>query len=356
MKSRITKFAAVAVIIIAVVLSITFLDSTVTPAYAIEQSIEANHSVRYIHIKSFNASHEKPKEYWVQCNEFGKLENARWCIPEWDAPKDGAKVVVWKDDRIQLWFKGTQEKKAALVTYQAENSPEWLYSYAQQSSPGLLVEQLYEQQEKGQVTIEIDEPSDKGEPIIVTATYLPESSKAGRREVLFIDQATKLVNTIEFYKFADGQYEFQGVREYYDYNVPISPKMFNLDSEVPSNIKRIDEDLERIRLNEGINPEQLTKYENMTPKEMTIAFFQACADKDWDELVKFFTDSEVRQGTKDYYGGLEIISIGEPFTKDNYHGWYVPYEVRLKSGKVKKWNLAVRKHRLVQRYMCDGGF
>jgi len=111
-----------------------------------------------------------------------------------------------------------------------------------------------------------------------------------------------------------------------------------------------------IELNRGISPDQLEKFEKMTPREMTVVFFQACADEDWGELLKFMSDSEVRQETKDYYGGLEIMSIGEPFKTDEYHGWFVPYEVRLKSGRIKKWNLAVTNRNLVQRYMFDGGF
>jgi hypothetical protein len=132
--------------------------------------------------------------------------------------------------------------------------------------------------------------------------------------------------------------------------------VFDLDKEVPADVERIDKDLRKIELNKRIDPDELEKYENMTPKEITIVFFQACANEDWDELLKFMSDSEIKQETKDYYGGLEIISIGEPFKTDTYHGTYVPYEVRLKSGEIKKWNLAVSNRNLVQRYMCDGGF
>jgi hypothetical protein len=131
--------------------------------------------------------------------------------------------------------------------------------------------------------------------------------------------------------------------------------MFDLDKEVPADVKRVDRDLKKTDMNKGISPDELEKYEKMTPKEMTIAFFQACADEDWDELLKFNSDLELKQETKVFYGGLEIISIGEPFKTDDYHGWFVPYEVRLKSGEIKKWNLAVTNKNEAQRYMLDGG-
>ena len=67
MKSPITKLAAAAVIIVAVVLSITILDKSVTPAYAIEQTIEAMKNVTVVHIfgRDWN---EKEVEMWVKIN------------------------------------------------------------------------------------------------------------------------------------------------------------------------------------------------------------------------------------------------------------------------------------------------
>jgi hypothetical protein len=350
-----TKFAAAAVIIAAITLSISFWDKSMSTAYALDQTIEANNSVRYIHIKSFNPSHDEPKEFWVECDESGKLKKARWHMPEWDSPEDGAKVVVWREDIIQLWFKGTAKKKGCLVTYKEENGADWLYNHARESNPRLAVERLYEQQAQGKVKIQVDQPEDNAKPIVVTATYLPESPKYGKREVLFVDRDTKLVTATDFYRLKDDKYKYQGVRKFFNYNQPINPEMFDLDKEVPADVKRVDRDLKKTDMNKGISPDELEKYEKMTPKEMTIAFFQACADEDWDELLKFNSDLELKQETKVFYGGLEIISIGEPFKTDDYHGWFVPYEVRLKSGEIKKWNLAVTNKNEAQRYMLDGG-
>jgi len=50
MKSRITKLAAAAVIIMIAVLVATFLDKSVTPAYAIEDTIEAMREVETVHM------------------------------------------------------------------------------------------------------------------------------------------------------------------------------------------------------------------------------------------------------------------------------------------------------------------
>ena len=74
------------------------------------------------------------------------------------------------------------------------------------------------------------------------------------------------------------------------------------------------------------------RYEAMSPKEMVTAFFQACAQKDWDEVLKFRTTSHLSERFKSTYGGLTIVSIGEPFHSEAQSDlqWIVPYEIQLR--------------------------
>ena len=74
------------------------------------------------------------------------------------------------------------------------------------------------------------------------------------------------------------------------------------------------------------------KYEAMTPKEAAAAFFQACADNNWDEVIKFWpepSDTNSINRLKKYLGGLQVISLGEPYQTNTYPGWFVPYEIQL---------------------------
>ena len=65
--------------------------------------------------------------------------------------------------------------------------------------------------------------------------------------------------------------------------------------------------------------------------------------------------SPVNQQIKDYLGGVEIVSLGTAFTSQAYPGRFVPYEIKLKNGQVKKHNLAVRKDNSAGRWQVDGG-
>ena len=80
------------------------------------------------------------------------------------------------------------------------------------------------------------------------------------------------------------------------------------------------------------------KYVSMTAEQAARAFFEACAREDWDEAEKFMTPMTDR--TKEYLGGLKIVSLGESFTGENYPGGldlkdypgrFVPYEIQLRA-------------------------
>jgi hypothetical protein len=128
------------------------------------------------------------------------------------------------------------------------------------------------------------------------------------------------------------------------YNQIIDDSIFELD---------LPDDMNWVREPEILPNNEF--YENMTPGNVARTFFEACAEKDWDEVSKFWTTSSFPKQMKKYLGGIEIISLGEPFKSGRYPGWFVPYEIKLKNGHIKKHNLAIRNDNKAKRYMVDGG-
>jgi len=96
------------------------------------------------------------------------------------------------------------------------------------------------------------------------------------------------------------------------------------------------------------------KYEKMTPAEAARTFFEACGERNWDEAAKFFPTA-LTDDFKTSLGGLEIVSLGQPFQAWPYGGWFVPYEVRFNNGQVRKHNLALRNDNAAKRFVVDGG-
>jgi hypothetical protein len=93
------------------------------------------------------------------------------------------------------------------------------------------------------------------------------------------------------------------------------------------------------------------------PKEAAQYFFDALAREDMDQVRDVLPANPlVMELVKKQYGGLSVVSIGEPFQSGLYPGYYVPYQVRLRDGSEKSYKLAVRNDNPQKRWTVDGGF
>ncbi len=300
MKSRITKLAATAAIVFIVIFGVTLLDKITAPAYALEQTIEANRAMRYIHTKYFDSSHDDvAKECWLEFDQAGQLKNVRINWSEW---MGSGEIVVWNQNKTQIWHK----RLNCLSAFNDEIYTSRIHNMAETDDPRLMVEDLYEKQAKGEFKIEIDQPADKSKPIIVTSTNLQTQGRC----VLFVDQSTKLVTSVELYPFRNGQYQYEGVMEYYDYNIPIDENMFNLDNEIPEDIRRIDARTADIGIAQ----------ENLTDKEVAVKvireLFEALIAKDYVKASQICGGISSAAEIQQDWGKLNvvrIVSIGEPF-------------------------------------------
>jgi RNA polymerase sigma factor (sigma-70 family) len=105
-----------------------------------------------------------------------------------------------------------------------------------------------------------------------------------------------------------------------------------------------------------------------TPEEAAKIFLTACSQNDWDTAGKYLDPQFLKKYPNFYfdftnlYGGLELISLGKPFKGRvimfggaEYAGVYVPYEMRLGDGAVKKSQVAIRCDNPEHRWYWDGG-
>ena len=334
MASTITKIAAAAVIIAAVALSFSVWDKTTPTAYALGQTIEANHTVRSLYVRDFKPGEDEPKEFWLQFDDRGQVQNVRVYMPEWESPADGAKTIIWQEGKATVWF----EKKNTLLTVRDERLAQQMLRLAQQADPRLAMERLYEQEQQGKVKVEIDEPSNSTESIAVTATYAPEGSRAGRRIVLSVDQATKLVTAMEVYLLKDNEYQHVGRTEFHDYNQTIDPGMFTLDDEIPADTMRVDQTTQEVGLAQG----------NLSDEEVAVEvarrFFTALMAEDYAAAGQFL-EGVPAEKMREMYSPMKvirIISIGPagPHAVPETKGLAVPCTVEIqKDGQTSEWKL-----------------
>ncbi|MBL7153925.1 MAG: hypothetical protein ISS79_09425 [Phycisphaerae bacterium] len=349
--NRYTKFAAAAVIVIGVIAGSVIIDGPGSSAYALDHTIRANHGVRYIHIKDFKPGESDPKEFWIEFFDEGEVKNARLNFPAW-ASADGEKAVVWKENKAKVWFK----KKNTLATIKDKTVAKVLLKSMQQLSPRVAVEQLKERQAEGKVNVEIDEPSNKSEPIVVTATYPPNGSKPGQRRILFVDQATKLVTAVEFYELKDGEYRQFGLSEYHGYNQPIDPAVFNIEDEVPADAMRIDQTIQEIGLVQGhLSNEEIAV-------EVVRQFIEALIAADYAKASRLYSGvpAELLEQKLAGVKFIRIVSIGEPAPSTFNNSLRVPCEYEIEANGVKsvsKSGIYVRPvHGQPGRWSIDGGF
>lgn len=283
-----------------------------------------------------------PHEMWKQ---FGP-------VPKWRVEKPG-RVVVMDGESSLLWIRSPAPGIAARGGIDT-GFVEWLLPLLDVDK--VLDSELHmaESLEGSQISIYMS-PEGVDELAVTieakaqgdfTNDWLKNKSisASDHRRVYTFDVHTRQLKDLAVWVHGEEQDILVLETEEIVYDPEISPDLFTLslpDDVVWFELPEVLEDNER--------------YAHMSPDEAARAFFQACADRDWAEVLKFWSMSELDQHFKEGLGGLEIVSVGKPFKSGQYGGWFVPYEVVLKSGRVLKHNLAVRNDNPAGRCIVDGG-
>jgi hypothetical protein len=361
MKNPITKLAAAAVIIIAITLSLTLWEKSI-PLAAADILANATEAVTNLHSIHINARMRTlPRDNFAYIS----LEHDFVPIEMWKRTGD-TDLIQWRID-----------KPGRLVLMDGESTVLFIRPvYAHKSGPSpnhypydsywcghiLDVNKLLEselskarQNENSELFITAEKEIDGSDVLIIDVTVPAKVNKddylrnafvpnSDHRRVYCFDANTHLLKSFEIYVITDdGEVKIFETTSI-EYNPPIDDSIFTLE---------LSNDVVWYKEPEILPDNKI--YENMTPKEAATTFFTACAQENWDEYLKFHSQSHVPQRTKDFLGGIEVISLGEPFQSDGYSGWFVPYEIKLRNGQVRKHNLALRNDNPANRWQVDGG-
>ena len=317
-----TKLAAAAVIIVAVVLSINFWDKSIPTAYALDQTIEANRGLRFIHLK-YEPAGTGVEEIWAQFDDNGKLLHLRMNFPN---TMDGPKDVVWQEGKAEVWFKA----KKAIALLREKNILAQLKMSYKSFDPKLIGEQLYHAQADEKKQIEIQEPRYKDESITITWT------RNGFRMVYKVDPKTKLLQQFEKYELKDGKYKFLGRTKYLDYNQPVDPEIFVLNP--PAEVVRADQTTQEVGMAKG----ELSEEEIAV--EVARQFLEALIDQDYAKAGKLIANVPVEWVKQQSFGKtkyIRIVSIGKPVPYTKTGSLRVPCKVEIeKDGKITVQSIA----------------
>jgi outer membrane lipoprotein-sorting protein len=359
MRRPIVKLAAAAGLILAVVLPATLLvksTPTASAAAIFQQAAEAVGKLDSFHIQvemrtlpgdNFSLIRLDldfvPIDFWKQCTDdpWGKwrLEepgrvvvmdgrlSSMFCkylntVHEVEDPDPGR---YWTESLVEL------DKVMAREARNASEHPAEFTSSRQRSDDG-----------REKVIVAVEVPSRVPETDYSRDKSIKDSDHL---KVYQFDAESKLLENVEIYIHHKGQdvLVFRLVKA--EYNVDFEPNLFTL--ELPADVIRT------VLLQ--ILPDN-ERYEKMAPKEAAIVFLTAWANEDWDEILRFKGQTGVPQVMKNYYGGLTVIEIGEPFqSAGSSERWYIPFKIKLKSGEVVDHKLALVKDPSIKRFRYDGG-
>jgi len=165
-----------------------------------------------------------------------------------------------------------------------------------------------------------------------------------RREYVF-DSKTKLLKGLKVYLLENKHETLIFTIEDIDYNTVPPADAFTIT---------LPEGAVWQELNLAVTNEN---FSNISSKRAAELIFSALskndveADKEVWAQFNYFT-KKLMAST---YGGVQVIRIGESFKSGKYPGEFVPYEIKLKDGTVKKWKLALRNDNANKVWVVDGG-
>ena len=339
MNSKITKYSAAAVIIVAVFLTVSIFNKaipTASAAQVLQEAINAVSDIWSVHMKT--RMRTLPNDnFSVIGSEFDFVDIEMWKrtdengLMQWRVEKPG-RVLLMDGQNTTMLIRpnrgSRREQPLPLGCYDSWsgrllNVQELLDSELQKAKDNPDSEVcLWHKEIEGQdkIILEVEVAANVPEGDYLRNTFINDSDHL---KVYQFDTKTKLLEGLQVYVHAEDDdvliFEITDI----EYNKDIDDSVFAL--ELPEN------------MNWYGPPKKLSDnemYEKMTPKEAAEAFFQACADENWEEAQKFWPSSRIEDSFKTSYGGLKIISIGEPFQSKGYasqgKGWFVPYEVEFK--------------------------
>ena len=361
MNSRITKLAAAAVIIVSVVFFATIWNKTVSTASAaavqmLTEASKAIQDVQSIHIKAQMRTLPgdnfgnigldldfAPIEMWKKIDDANVL---RWRIekPQRVIVTDGNSTIMLMRPNYAV----KSEKPYPIGCFDTWFGPlmnvEDLLDSAMREAKNRSDTELHLRQTVSSSGPESVLEIDSNAAGDLTNDYLKNKFifESDHKEVYYFDAQTKLLKGFEVFVHTDkGDVLIFEVNEI-EYNPQIDDGLFKL--ELPQDVIWSQQP--------QVLPDN-EKYVNMTPKQAAEAFFKACADANWDEYLKFQVTSRVDERLKEIYGGLEIVSIGEPFKSGLYGGWFVPYEIKLRPQEI---NVRLSNANSAKRFVITGWF
>ena len=341
MRSRIARLAAEAVIVIAVMLSITFLDKSVASAYALEQTIEALKNTKTVHMfcRDWDG---KEFEMWISLNAEGYPEYCRSYWPDYEVTNISTPAVSYqynkKMNRVSV-------NKGRLYEFdvQFDRMFEKLQKAAEENGNNL---KIYRQAD-----------SSGGKDLIVV---ISEGHKDTEWKI-FIDPTSKLPVEIHCLKSNQpGQFIRDIDKIRFDEELPAG--IFEFDVPEGTIVKNMDQQMQLFDdANYGISAEGLTKQQ--AAEEIAREYWQAIINHDLEKAKKLYPSTntsysaeETEKKYREYFGGYSpssFVRAGNLYVEHNCGlGEVLPCVLMFENGREKEVKIVIRFRNIEGSSFC----
>jgi len=327
-RSALSRCAAAAVVLAAIGVLVMVFDRGTPPAYALEQTIQANHTIKTIHLRILTGEeggeHPGSTDGWMKYDDAGRLTNSRRNLCE----EDGVKFSVWNDGVLKTWI----PENNVVIIIRVNNLNTEMEDFAEKYDPKLMLQRLYDDSKKnGSLTLDIDESGEEGDAIRVRAVNAADRT----RVELLVDPATKLVKRFSRYRLGGGEDEPVLRIKFLAYNRPIDPAVFALNG-IPDDALIIDRVDQLVGLKKGAS----------TDREIAARVVRACLeatlagdDEEASRLMEGDPGDTVRTFIKERFDArlARIVSIGKPEPHEKWKSMLcVPCEIEVENEKREK--------------------
>jgi hypothetical protein len=295
-----------------------------SPAYAIEQTLEANKSVRSVHLRHDSPSVPTTQEVWMEFDPNGQPTRAR--IEE--GTGDSFRIMIFEGP-ASLMKLYRPAKKQFIIMDMADQFRGEMSRVREQFDPRLVVEDLNEKAKSKDFQAKIVEPTKPNQPITMTVTGKVAGNEV--RYVLLIDPNTKLATRREDYLAKNGKLELYTRLDYLEYNKPLDETLFHL--EPPPGVT-----VEDMTQGKGMPQEKMT--DEQAAAKVVRKFIQALVDKDYAAAARLCMNvsaEEIRQrAEKREIRYVRVVSVGTPeaLPDGGPRAYRVPFQVEIeKDGK-----------------------
>ncbi|MHC4627218.1 MAG: hypothetical protein ACYTDV_09585 [Planctomycetota bacterium] len=357
MKKPITKFAAAALIIIAVILgSFEFTGTGTTSGVVWAEVLEKTEQISAL-VYDMTIENDQPggenlvlqfrnyvaRDYGTRADIYidGKLSKIRYILP---TQKVGYSVYVDRKTYRRYELSDAEMARGC--------DPEELTTCLKNIQSGGGYTELGRAEINGVAVegIEVNGPDMSGEGDCFMRVWVDVETNLPVQ--IIMEMLGKEAGQMRPHKY---------LMENFEWNASLDEKTF--EPNIPDDYTLIEDlragrDRQENSMSQQVSPQPLTeqeKAEQPKVKEAVRRFFNAFIEQDWDTVSKYLPDLEMSQRTRDILAGLETIYIGEP-AKATYGGkWLVPYEIKFKYGGSQKNTLRLKADENTGQYIVRGG-